>query len=198
MSVVDIRDQKREIRKEVREKVRSVTEEKFRDLSHAAAQILLKQEQWIGARHVLGYLALNDEVQLSSLLKVTFTASKTVTLPRFIPETGLYGAAILPEKEGFATLSFGRFGVLEPAATAPMLPLNQLDFVLVPGVAFDASGNRLGRGKGFYDRLLAATNNSCIKCGVALDEQLVAAIPAESHDISMNFILTPSRWFACQ
>ena len=98
MSVVDIRDQKREIRNEVREKVRSVTEEKFRELSHAAAQILLTQEQWIGARHVLGYLALKDEVELSSVLKAAFTASKRVALPRFIPETGLYGAAILPEK----------------------------------------------------------------------------------------------------
>ena len=198
MSVLQIRDQKREIRKEVREKVRSFSEEMVRKFSHTAAEILLQQAQWTSAKNLLGYLALKDEIELSAVLKAAFASGKTVSIPRFIPETGLYGAAVLPEKEGFATLSFGRFGVLEPAATAPMLPLNQLDFVLVPGVAFDPSGKRLGRGKGFYDRLLADTNNTCIKCGVALDEQLVAAIPAESHDISMNFILTPTRWIACK
>jgi 5-formyltetrahydrofolate cyclo-ligase len=198
MNALDIRDQKREIRKKVREKVRKIGEKNVLNFSHAAAELLLQQEQWIAARNLLGYLALKDEIELSAVLKAAFSTGKTVAIPRFIPETGLYGAAVLPEKEGFATLSFGRFGVLEPAASAPMLPLNQLDFVLVPGVAFDPSGKRLGRGKGFYDRLLADTNNSCIKCGVALDEQLVAAIPAESHDVSMNFILTPSRWIACK
>ena len=198
MSTLEIRDQKREIRKDVREKVRKISEEIVLNFSHRAAELLLQQEQWIAAQKVLGYLALKDEVELSAVLKAAFSAGKTVALPRFLPETGLYGAAVLPEKEGFATLSFGRFGVLEPAPTAPILPLNQLDFVLVPGVAFDPSGRRLGRGKGFYDRLLADTNNSCIKCGVALDEQLVAAIPAESHDVSMNFVLTPSRWITCK
>jgi 5-formyltetrahydrofolate cyclo-ligase len=193
-----IHDLKRDIRKATRAKFCTFSEEHIRARSREAAQILLERPEWKAAKHLLGYLALKDELELSAILKTAFTDGKTVALPRFIPETGDYGAAVLPEKEGFATLSFGRFGVLEPAASSPMLPLNQLDFVLVPGVAFDPSGRRLGRGKGFYDRLLAETNNSCIKCGVALDEQLVAAIPAESHDVSMNFILTPSRWIDCK
>lgn len=198
MSLLEPRDQKREIRKEAREKIRVLNDEQLRKHSVAACRILLERPEWKAAQQVLGYLALKDELELSAVLKAAFGEGKTVTLPRFIPETGNYEAAILPEKEGFATLSFGRFGILEPAATAPMLPLNQLDFVLVPGVAFDPSGGRLGRGKGFYDRLLAETNNACIKCGVALEEQLVAAIPAEPHDIPMNFILTPSQWIVCK
>ena len=194
----DVAVQKRLIRKEAREKVRTFGEDQLRKFSVAACRILLERPEWKAAQQVLGYLALEDELNLSAVLKAAFGEGKTVTLPRFLPDQGSYGAAILPEKEGFATLSFGRFGVLEPAPTAPILPLKQLDFVLVPGVAFDASGGRLGRGKGFYDRLLAETNNSCIKCGVAFEEQLVAAIPSESHDIPMNFILTPSRWIVCK
>lgn len=193
-----IHDLKRDIRNSTREKFRTFSEEQIRARSRDAARILLDRPEWNSAKHLLGYLALKDELELSAILKAAFSDGKTVALPRYLPETGCYGAAVLPEKEGFATLSFGRFGVLEPAAAAPILPLNQLDFVLVPGVAFDPSGKRLGRGKGFYDRLLAETNNSCIKCGVALDEQLVAAIPAESHDVSMNFILTPTCWIACK
>jgi 5-formyltetrahydrofolate cyclo-ligase len=193
-----ISDIKREIRKEARERVRTLDEGTLRNLSASAVHCLLKRPEWKSAKRVLGYLALKDELDLSSLLKAALAEGKTVSLPRFVPETGTYQAATLPEKEGFATLSFGRFGILEPGPSAPMLPLNQLDFVLVPGVAFDASGKRLGRGKGFYDRLLAETNNTCIKCGVALEEQIVAAIPAEAHDIAMNFILTPSRWIICK
>lgn len=198
MSLLEPGEQKREIRKGAREKVRSLTDESLRKFSVAAARLLLERPEWKAAQQILGYLALKDELELSAVLKAAFGEGKVVTLPRYIPEMGAYGAAIVPETEGFATLSFGRFGVLEPAPTAPMLPLNQLDFVLVPGVAFDASGNRLGRGKGFYDRLLAETNNSCIKCGVALEEQLVPTIPSEPHDIAMNFILTPSRWIVCK
>jgi 5-formyltetrahydrofolate cyclo-ligase len=64
--------------------------------------------------------------------------------------------------------------------------------VLVPGVAFDLRGRRLGRGKGFYDRLLADAGG--LKCGVAFDEQIVTEIPVEPHDVSVDCILTPTRW----
>jgi 5-formyltetrahydrofolate cyclo-ligase len=70
--------------------------------------------------------------------------------------------------------------------------LNRLDLVLVPGVAFDARGGRLGRGKGFYDRLLSAVNGT--KCGVAFDEQIVDAVPVGPLDVLVNCILTPTRW----
>src|SRR5688500_2015115 len=166
MNTLEIRDQKREIRKEVREKVRKISEKNVLNFSHAAAELLLQQEQWSSARQLLGYLALKDEIELSAVLKAAFNSGKTVALPRFIPETGLYGAAVLPEKEGFATLSFGRFGVLEPAGTAPILPLNQLDVVRVPGVAFDPSGRRLGRGEWGYDRILAIRSTARTKCVV--------------------------------
>ena len=79
----------------------------------------------------------------------------------------------------------------EPAANCTEIPLNQFDLVLVPGMAFDLQGNRLGRGQGFYDRLLAKTSG--VKCGVAYDFQLLKNIPAETHDARVSFIFTPSR-----
>jgi 5-formyltetrahydrofolate cyclo-ligase len=62
---------------------------------------------------------------------------------------------------------------------------------LVPGVAFDVHGHRLGRGRGFYDRILAQASG--IRCGVAYDFQLLEQIPTEAHDALMNFVMTPSR-----
>jgi 5-formyltetrahydrofolate cyclo-ligase len=70
--------------------------------------------------------------------------------------------------------------------------MNRLDLILVPGLAFDLNGRRLGKGKGYYDRLLAGVSG--IKCGVAFDEQVVSEVPAGPHDVRVNCILTPTRW----
>ena len=89
-------------------------------------------------------------------------------------------------------LIIGKFGIREVAELSPEMALNQLDLALAPGVAFDPHGRRLGRGKGFYDRLLAGVCGT--KCGVAFDEQLVDAVPVGPLDIPLNCILTPTRW----
>jgi 5-formyltetrahydrofolate cyclo-ligase len=115
-----------------------------------------------------------------------------VALPRYDAGMRSYCAAQISGDLG--ALARAAYGIPEPAAEAACLDLNRLDFVLVPGLAFDLWGRRLGRGKGFYDRLLAQVNG--IKCGVALDQQIVEQLPAEAHDISMNLILTPTRWLA--
>ena len=62
----------------------------------------------------------------------------------------------------------------------------------MPGVAFDVSGGRTGRGAGFYDRLLSRITGP--RCGVAFDEQIVDKVPSESHDLRMNHLLTPTKW----
>ena len=80
----------------------------------------------------------------------------------------------------------------EPREHCAALALNRLDFVLVPGVAFDLDGRRLGRGKGYYDRLLATVTGAA--CGVAFDRQIVPRVPSEPHDARLNCILTPTRW----
>jgi len=69
--------------------------------------------------------------------------------------------------------------------------LGRLDLILVPGVAFDLRGRRLGRGRGFYDRLLLETGG--VKCGIAFDEQIAGEVPTGKYDLQMNFILTPTR-----
>ncbi len=81
----------------------------------------------------------------------------------------------------------GKFKIREPKATCDELALSQFDLVLVPGVAFDRKGGRLGRGKGFYDQLLKEATNSAF-CGVAFDEQVVAGIPSDTHDVPRRMI----------
>jgi 5-formyltetrahydrofolate cyclo-ligase len=142
---------------------------------------------------LLGYLALKNEINLRPAFASAESEGRTVALPRYVLEEGLYCAAV-PERG--AALVEGAFGISEPGPEATVFPLNQLDLVLVPGLAFDPRGRRLGRGKGFYDRLLAQVSG--VKCGVALDEQILEELPAEPHDIIMDYILTPTRWLAIQ
>ena len=185
-----IAEQKRIIRAQVRARLAAVAPAERARRSTEAMVRLCSQAEWQEARAVLGFLPLADELDLSGALRDAIDAGKVVALPRYLPERGVYGAA---QYRG-EFLDKGRFGIAEPPANAPELPLKQLDFVLVPGVAFDGFGGRLGRGKGFYDRLLAEIGGR--KCGVALDEQVVERLPSESHDVPMDFVLTPTRWIA--
>jgi 5-formyltetrahydrofolate cyclo-ligase len=190
-----ILEEKRVIRERLRPRLKEIPSHERRDLSREAAVRLLRQEQFQKAEFILGYLPLPDEVDLFGAFEWAWAAGKTVTLPRYVPESQNYCAALANRSIRAATT--GAFGVVEPSPDSPAIPLNRLDFVLVPGLAFDRSGMRLGRGKGFYDRLLAEVNiGTCIKCGVALDVQLVDSLPADTHDIAMNFILTPTRWLS--
>jgi 5-formyltetrahydrofolate cyclo-ligase len=91
-----------------------------------------------------------------------------------------------------AELERGVFGVWTPLAHAPVIDVAELDTILVPGLAFDTHGHRLGRGRGYFDRLFADPNVKAQRIGVCLDCQVVPAVPVEAHDAVMHALVTPS------
>jgi 5-formyltetrahydrofolate cyclo-ligase len=155
-----------------------------------ACALLERQAVWRSAKAILFYAPLADEPDLWRLVEDSLATGKVVALPRFHPEQGAYVACLI--KQAGPDLVAGKFGIREPRESCPIIPLNRLDFVLVPGVAFDLNGHRLGRGKGYYDRLLAMSAGST--CGVAFDQQIVSQVPSEPHDVRLSCILTPTRW----
>lgn len=183
---------KNELRRQLRAAMKKLSGDALAAASLAAQTFLREQATWKHSRAVLFFAPLPAEIDLLPLATEGLREGKTIALPRFVPETGVYGAARVTNLAGDCLP--GKFNIYEPGGHCPVFPLNQLDLVLVPGVGFDVTGHRLGRGQGFYDRLLAECNG--VKCGVARDEQVVAKIPAEPHDVRMNFILTPTRWIA--
>jgi 5-formyltetrahydrofolate cyclo-ligase len=181
---------KAELRRELRLILKKIPEDARQRDSAKAVACLRRQAIWKGAGSVLFYSAIAGELDLSPLIESALQAGKAVLLPRFALETGIYEAVrVLDFKRDCAA---GKFGIAEPGPHCAAYPLKSLDLVLAPGLGFDPAGRRLGRGKGYYDRLLAQVSGA--KCGVAFDQQIVGEIPAEGHDIRMNFILTPSRW----
>jgi 5-formyltetrahydrofolate cyclo-ligase len=144
---------------------------------------------WQQAGSVLLFAPMPGEPDIWPLLAEALAAGKITALPRFNAAARNYHAARAQDLPG--DIVPGHFGIREPAARCPEIPLNRLDLVLVPGVAFDRRGHRLGRGRGYYDRLLAEVRG--VKCGIAFAEQMVSAVPAGAADVRLDFIVTPAR-----
>jgi len=180
------------LRQQVRAELAKLAADQRRLDSTKLCDLLQQQDVWQRAASVLLFVPLQSEPDIAPLLEASWAAGKTAALPRFDPAAREYCAGVVCRRDD---LEPGSFGIVEPHPGCPVLPLNQLDFILVPGLAFDLTGRRLGRGKGFYDRLLAQVRGH--KCGVCFDAQVVSAVPEELHDVRLNSILTPTRWHSC-
>lgn len=178
------------LRREIRRRLKQMTPEQRAAGSSKACSLLEKQGVWQKAPSILFYAPLPEELDIWSLVRDSLAAGKTVALPRFDSSTNQYIACRVQNIAD--DIVSGQFGIREPADHCPAVDWNRLGLVLVPGVAFDVRGRRLGRGKGFYDQLLAGVPGTT--CGVAFDEQIVPEVPLEPHDIPVNCILTPTRW----
>src|ERR1051325_6832735 len=156
----------------------------------ASAQIcqrLKTQSIWQRAQSILFYSPMPEEPDIQPLLAEALATGKTAALPRYSATDQHYHACQVSDLQ--AELQRGEFGIPEPGESCAVFDLKKLDLVLVPGIGFALSGIRLGRGRGYYDRLLAQIAG--FKCGVAFDWQLTVEIPAEPHDVCVDCILTP-------
>ena len=185
-----IREAKRRLRDQVRAALRQIPAQE-RATSSAQARVLLKaQAQWRVAESILFYAPLPEELDVWPLLAEALAAGKRVALPRFVAAAQGYEACRVLDPA--TDLELGQFGIREPRSRCPRFSSDPLDLILVPGVAFDSLGGRLGRGKGYYDQLLGGLRGT--KCGVAFDQQVVDEIPTAPHDERLDFLLTPTRW----
>jgi len=182
--------QKNVLRQSLQDQIRQISLQDRAALSAQACSLLERQPVWQRARIILFYAPLKDEVDIWSLVADALAEKKVAVLPQFNAKTNHYAGCQITDLEN--DLAPGRFGIPEPKGHCAEIPLNRLDLALAPGVGFDPMGRRLGRGKGFYDRLLAQISGT--KCGVGFDEQIVETIPTEPHDVHLNCILTPTRW----
>jgi 5-formyltetrahydrofolate cyclo-ligase len=183
---------KTQLRERVRDVLQAISADQHAALSSAMVNRLVNIPPFRAARTIFLFSPLRGEPALAEAMNVAVQWGAKAFSPRFNATSGQYEAAMCLSNERMVK---GPFGTFEPDAGCPSIPLNQLDLVLVPGIAFDFAGRRLGRGKGFYDRLLAEVRGH--KCGVAFDEQIVAEVPEEPHDVRVDSILTPSRWHLC-
>lgn len=174
---------KTSIRQHVRNLKKAVSPEERLFLSHMLIKRLEQHPRFISAGTVLLYHSLPDEVNTHELIR-DWRERKRILLP-VVKGNDLE----LKEYTGENALENGCYGISEPTG-CPFTALDQIDLAVIPGMAFDDEGNRLGRGRGFYDRLLARLDTFGVyKIGLCFDFQFLPHIPSEPHDIAMDEIL---------
>jgi 5-formyltetrahydrofolate cyclo-ligase len=178
------------LREQLRAEAAQHTSAERQEGSRAICARLEAEAVWRNARKVLAFMPLESEPEITALFPKCLAGGRILALPRFDPAAGAYQAVQVTD---LATqLVRGRYGVLEPKPECLLISLKELDLALVPGIGFSLNGCRLGRGKGYFDRMLCEVRGW--KCGVAFDWQVAVEIPCEQHDIHVNSIVTPTRW----
>lgn len=189
----EVSERKTILRREIRAATAAVRADDWKLLSQRACEILRDRSEWTRAVRVLFYYPVQGEIDLRPVMREALAAGRLVALPRYRAQERDFEAALIEDET--RDIHTGWAGIPEPRPECASTALNQLDFVFVPGVGFDLDGRRLGRGKGFYDRLLMTVRG--IRCGVACEWQLAGYVPTEPHDEPVDCILTPARWIGC-
>jgi len=172
----------------LREKMRALLAGHTSDFAQKAlalAQSLRAHQLWREAAGIAAFVAKAGEVSVLN----PWPHDKRIFLPR-VQDADL----VFCEVASADDLEAGSFGIFEPRDSC-LVRENTWDLVLVPGLAFDATGARLGRGKGYYDRFLS--EQSRVLIGVCFQEQVVAKVPVHASDVSVQFLATPDGIFPC-
>ncbi|MCK5675811.1 MAG: 5-formyltetrahydrofolate cyclo-ligase [Verrucomicrobia bacterium] len=178
---------KQQIRREIETQRKALDAQWLETASARVVETLLSMDVFQSAETVALYMAISGEVNLDSLFQKCRELGKRTCIPVFNTKEKLYEMAeITPETECLT----GHYGIREPLSPC-LFPMDNVDLVVVPGVAFDRKGNRLGRGGGYYDRLLEGFSGA--SSAVAFDFQVLPSIPLEQHDKPVDVLVTETE-----
>ena len=173
---------KTELRKAIRQRKRAMTEEEIVAKSQALAQLFYASEAYKNANTIYGYLPYNQEVRTVPMLERAMADGKRVAVPK------CYGNEMrFLYMEDLSKVEKGYAGIPEPIADEPVAD-DKTALVLMPGLAFDPQGNRMGYGGGFYDKFLAAEPGHPT-LALCYDFQMLPHLETEEHDIPVDVVL---------
>lgn len=178
---------KKQIRKQIAQKKAQYSLRELKQLSEVLLNHLEQYPDFQQAQYVLLYHSLNDEVQTHEFIE-KWKENKQIILPVVTGDT-----LELRYYTGKQDLQTGSFGIEEPTGKL-FTEYDKIDLAIIPGVSFDKQGHRLGRGKGYYDRLLPQLKTAC-KIGICFSFQLSEQIPDEKHDVKMDCVFTDKEIF---
>lgn len=178
---------KRELRKRMRAVRGALPVSACEARSRAITRRVVALPSFQSAKTVLAFSSIRREVRTDGIMQAAWTTGKDVALPRVV-EQELHLHLVGEETE----LEEGSFGVQEPPEDAPKMPPSAIDFALIPALAVDPRGHRIGYGGGFYDRLLPLLDNA-YSCALAFDFQLIVEVPDLPLDIPVRLIVTDDR-----
>jgi len=178
---------KSQLRKEISQKRRMLDDDFVKNASQIIVGTLQNLSELKSANIVLSYMPYGKEVDIDPLNRWLLDQGKTLCLPRVTGPTKMEARMVNDLING---LSKGPFGILEPTADNELIDAAEIDLVLVPGLAFDKTGNRMGHGAGYYDRFLTTCSEKAKFVGVAYWFQIFDTIPAYLYDVRVHKIVT--------
>ncbi len=170
------------IRKRIKEKILRIKNRTKKNL--IIYNKVVNSKCFKNSKDIFIYISFNGEVDTHKIIKRALELKKNVFVPRIDGEE----IKIVPLRD-FSMLKKGKFGILEPMEKE--IQKKNFDIIIIPGIAFDLKLNRLGRGKGYFDRFLKKVKGR--KIALAFEEQLVENLPVETYDIKMDIIVTDER-----
>ena len=183
---------KEEIRRKILKKRLSLSSEDIRDKSQQVFLNLAETVEYINSQNIMFYVATRSEVQTEEVIKMSIKMGKNVFIPIILPECLNLAPSRIFDFD--IELEKGKKGILEPKKEYYRLfPSENIDLIIVPGVAFDLSGNRIGRGFGYYDNFLRKVRSSAKIVALAFEMQIVKKIPNDKNDIPVHKIITEKR-----
>lgn len=186
---------KSELRSKMLEKRYGLSWQDVQIKSHAINEALFAQSYFINAKTMLIYLPIKKEPNSLPIIKNAWNMEKQVLVPVTMPEKK---ELLLSRLDSLKDLTEGYHGIPEPKKTRlhPVKP-HKVDLCLLPGVAFDTNGYRLGYGGGYFDRFLPTLRPDCLKIALAYDFQILECIEHMPHDIPVDVIITESAIYYC-
>jgi len=173
---------KHKIRSHIKEKLNSHSELEKAKKSGIIKDRLFSEKAFNEAKVVMFYVSLKDEVNTMSMIDEAIKIGKRVCVPVIIKEEKRLIAGEIKDRTN--DLERQHFGIYQPKpGHVKEVPLEDIDLIVVPGIAFDKNNVRLGRGHGYYDRFLCAVPKKARTVGLAFDFQIIENLPKDSHDI---------------
>ena len=178
---------KKDLRTHLKANLTALSVDEIHQRSRQACNLLVAQPEFESAETVMVFLSLPTEINTAPLVLRAWQEGKRVLAPRVSWEQ----RRVMPVGIHSLTedIEDTQWNLRQPLQGDPV-PLSMIELVVVPGLGFDGAGNRLGRGRGFYDRFLAHSEFAGSTCAVAFEEQIVEAIPADPHDIRVDMLIT--------
>lgn len=176
---------KSQIRCKILSKLKTQKEEERNRKSARIKEKLLNTSEFKKAKVVMFYITFDGEVKTEEMIKEALKLGKIVVVPVCGRDRVILRPCLL---DSATKLKKGPYGICEPTRKKP-IRLKDLDLIIVPAVAFDKNNNRLGRGKGYYDRFLKRLSPDTASIGLGFDFQILPVLPAATHDVSVDRVL---------
>lgn len=196
MERVDTAQLKARIRREVLPKRLAMSGSECQAKSLVIQEKLLALPEFAAGKIVAFYMAIGKEVQTKEMILQSMAMAKRILIPKLYRSRTHFIWSEIRDIE--REMCRGDFGILEPQERyVRAVPWKEIELVIVPGVAFDLKGRRIGFGKGYYDRMLTQLEKTCLRVGLAFEFQIVPEIPQLEHDIPVHKLITEKRVISC-